>query len=57
MNDCPTGKIRYRDKVAALIALSKIDLRSKRKKGKGRPKHERDAYRCSQCNGFHLTSK
>lgn len=57
MSECPTGKIRYRDKVAAMIALSKIELRSKRRKGKGRPKHEKTAYRCSQCNGFHLSSK
>lgn len=56
MSQCPTGKIRYRDKVAALVALSKIDLRSRRKGGKSRPKHERTVYRCTQCAGFHLSS-
>jgi epoxyqueuosine reductase QueG len=56
MTQCPTGKIRYRDRVAAMIALSKIEMRSKRKRGKSRPKHERTAYRCKECAGFHLSS-
>lgn len=55
--NCPTGKIRYRDRVSAMISLSKIEMRTKRRKGKERPKHERTAYRCSQCRGFHLSSQ
>lgn len=57
MTHCPTGKIRYRDRVSAMISLSKIEMRTKRRKGKERPKHERTAYRCSQCRGFHLSSQ
>lgn len=43
------GKLRYRDKVEALIALSKIDRMS--------VKQEKRAYFCSDCNGWHLTSQ
>lgn len=57
MSECPSGKIRYRDKLAAMIALSNIERRSKRRGGKGRPKHEKTAYRCKECNGFHLSSR
>ena len=51
---CPTGKIRYRDRVAAMIELSKIDYRMRSKKG--RLKQERTIYRCNRCSGFHLSS-
>lgn len=50
---CPTGKIRYRDRVAALMALASTH----RKDGSSRPKLERRAYRCPDCHGWHLTSK
>ena len=43
-----TGKVRY-DRLGSMMALSK--LREKRG-GDG----ERRAYRCSYCNGWHLTS-
>lgn len=56
LSKCTSGKIRYRDKVAALIALSKIEYRSKRRNAKVRLKQERTIYRCDRCSGFHLSS-
>lgn len=47
---CTTGKHRYRDRIAALLALAGIDnLDPKRR--------ERRAYRCPVCRGWHLTSQ
>lgn len=48
---CPTGKVRFRDRIGALMALN----------GRGRGDHRRDktearAYRCPDCHGWHLTS-
>lgn len=48
---CPSGKHRYRDEVAARLALAEV-LRKDRRWGR-----ERSAYRCPQCRGFHLTSQ
>lgn len=45
------AKIRYRDRVAALLALSRTGQHGER-----RPKEERRAYYCQQCRGWHLTS-
>jgi hypothetical protein len=39
-------KVRYRDRLAALIALSRV-----RRDGEHR------AYRCLHCRGWHLTSQ
>jgi hypothetical protein len=50
---CPSGKIRYRDRLGAMIALSQIDYRSQKAKGR----KERRPYRCPQCAGWHLTSQ
>lgn len=50
---CPSGKIRYRDRVGALLALAA----AQRKDGPGRPKIEKRAYPCPDCRGWHLTSK
>ena len=47
---CRTGKARYRDGVAAKLALARIDP------GDGR-RRERRAYRCPHCRGWHLTSR
>ena len=52
MADC--RKVRFRDKVAALIALSRADLKAKRGNTNRR---ETRAYRCPHCAGWHLTSK
>jgi hypothetical protein len=49
---CPSGKIRYRDKTAALFALAMIRPRRER-----REKNEVKSYPCPQCHGWHLTSK
>lgn len=46
-------KVRYRDRVAALLALA--GTRSTRHTR--RPKAERSAYRCPTCKGWHLTSR
>lgn len=46
------GKVRYRDKLAAKLALASATW-----KGSGRRvKTERRAYRCLTCRGWHLTS-
>jgi len=47
---CKTGKIRYRDKLAAKIALSK--MMSHRN-----DRAERRVYWCSFCRGWHTTSQ
>ena len=46
-------KHRYRDRIAALLALATVQARDKAT----RPKSERRAYRCPRCRGFHLTSQ
>ena len=51
MSDC--GKVRYRDRIAALMAL----MSTKRKQATGRAKDEMRAYRCPLCMGWHLTSQ
>jgi hypothetical protein len=47
------GKVRYRDKIAAKIALASAQHQD----GSGRPKIEKRIYRCPNCFGFHLTSQ
>lgn len=45
------SKVRYRDRIAALLALAKLEHDDK-------PGHdERRAYRCPKCRGWHLTSQ
>jgi len=51
-SSCRSGKVRYRDRIAALLALSKVCRRDSPK----RPKSERRAYPCPHCKGWHLTS-
>jgi hypothetical protein len=46
-------KRRYRDRIAAQLALSTIQTKDKT----DRDKTERRAYRCPTCKGWHLTSK
>lgn len=50
---CRTGKLRYRDRVGALLALAKAQHADKAH----RPKTEARAYRCPSCYGWHLTSR
>ncbi|MEU1919324.1 hypothetical protein ABZ742_04025 [Streptomyces albogriseolus] len=50
MAPCPTGKFRYRDRIAAQLALAGIDNVNPKRR-------EKRAYRCPQCRGWHLTSK
>lgn len=46
------SKVRYRDRIAALLALASAQSKA----SSGRPKHERRAYYCPKCKGWHLTS-
>ncbi|ROQ69199.1 hypothetical protein EDD93_3696 [Streptomyces sp. 840.1] len=48
---CPTGKIRYRDRLAAAIALASTSRSTASRREEAR------TYRCRQCRGWHLTSK
>ncbi len=50
---CSSGKVRYRDRVSALLARANIG----RTDSSHRPKSERRAYWCPQCRGWHLTSE
>jgi hypothetical protein len=50
---CPTGKIRYRDQIAAKFALSQ----AQHKDGSKRGKIERRDYFCQRCRGWHLTAR
>lgn len=45
------GKIRYHDRVAAMLALAKAQ------RSPSRRRHESRAYHCPKCDGWHLTSK
>lgn len=45
------GKTRFRDEIAAKIAMSKIQVKSTEIKVPTR------AYRCHLCSGWHLTSQ
>jgi hypothetical protein len=50
---CPSGKVRYRDRVAALLAMASAH----RSDGSRRAKIEKRAYPCPDCHGWHLTSR
>lgn len=49
----PCKKIRYRDRIAALLAMAN----SQHRDASHRPKTEQRAYRCPLCYGWHLTSR
>lgn len=49
---CPSGKIRYPDKLAARVSLV-----SARRNHDGRRAVENRVYRCPDCAGWHLTHK
>ncbi|MFC9975895.1 hypothetical protein ACFVH6_33900 [Spirillospora sp. NPDC127200] len=49
---CPSGKVRFRDRIAATLALATIQHDDR----PGRPKIEARVYRCPSCAGWHLTS-
>lgn len=51
--DCPSGKVRYPDQYSANGAL--LHAWRARHRGDTR-RRERSAYRCDECDGFHLTS-
>ena len=48
---CPTGKLRYRDRLEAQLALLRVstDDDPRRK--------EKRSYQCPHCHGWHLTSQ
>lgn len=45
-------KIRYRDRIAAMFALAKLQAADEPTRGR----IEQRAYYCKYCRGFHLTS-
>lgn len=45
-----TGKVRHRDRIAALLVMATSD-------NARRPEREQRAYRCPFCRAWHLTSK
>lgn len=45
------GKVRYRDRIAAQIALANTRQHRSAKRNEAR------AYRCPRCRGWHLTSR
>lgn len=49
---CPSKKTAYRDEIAAKLAMATI-----RHHGATRAKTPRKAYRCPDCNSWHLTSQ
>lgn len=48
---CPTGKRRYRDRIAALLALADTTRSDSERRNEVR------AYHCPDCQGWHLSSK
>lgn len=50
---CPSGKVRYKDRLGANLALMRIRAKDNTK----RDRSEDHAYECSQCLGWHLTSQ
>ncbi|WP_433337038.1 hypothetical protein [Spirillospora sp. CA-294931] len=49
---CPSGKVRFKDRIAATLALATIQRQGR----PDRDKMEARAYRCPDCAGWHLTS-
>lgn len=50
---CPTGKRRYKDRIAALLAVESAN----RRKHERREKNEQRAYACPFCHWYHVTSQ
>lgn len=50
---CPTGKRRYKDRIAALLAIESANRRKHERRGK----NERRAYLCQMCRYWHVTSE
>jgi hypothetical protein len=50
---CPTGKIRYRDELDAMLALGSTARRSE----SNRKRRESRQYHCPICKGWHLTKQ
>lgn len=48
---CRTGKVQYRDWIAAMNALAKIQHQDKPMS------HQKAAYKCPVCKKYHLTSQ
>lgn len=57
MSGCPSGKLRYRDRVDALIALSRASEKASRYRHQHEKRRESRAYLCDRCKGWHLTSQ
>lgn len=48
---CRSGKLRYRDRLGAEIALASTE------RGRASSRDEKRVYRCPDCAGWHLTSR
>ncbi|GAB3601106.1 hypothetical protein GCM10027586_03820 [Kineococcus gypseus] len=48
---CPSGKVRYRDRIAAELALLNAHRSSAARRNEVR------VYQCEKCRGWHLTSR
>lgn len=51
MSACPSGKLRFRDRIGAMMALADCARKDAAKRREVR------AYRCPLCRGWHLTSR
>jgi hypothetical protein len=47
---CPSGKWRYRDRIAAQLVLATIDRTDPKRR-------EQRTYQCPTCRSWHLTSQ
>ena len=50
MDECPSGKVMYKERIEALLCIVKYELRD------GHPRPVR-FYECPLCGHFHVTSK
>ena len=51
MRRCTTGKVRYSDRIAAMLAI--VDQQDKDERKGERPIR---CYHCTTCRGWHITS-
>jgi hypothetical protein len=53
--NCSSGKLRYKDRIGARMALLRIQGRRSRQHQ--RRDNEAGLYQCPECHGWHLTSQ
>lgn len=57
MEKCPSGKMSYRDEIAAKLALATLKHKDVTYLRDGRNLNVRRAYKCDRCPNWHLTSQ